>query len=172
MLRRFIVLLYGFSGLAALDQIQEGVSAAPDQSASTENALGNPAKANPAKRGRALGRVAPQYSQELLENNDKGRFPGQKTLAFSGLQPFGQLSARTLNARVPRMASRISTMPPNPTRIGNVNMLSYCSTSMSEPTPQRASTRVFLRADDSMMSTNCCGFGEVIGSTTSPWRRP
>jgi len=38
-----------------------------------------PAKANPAKRGRALGRVALQYSQELLENNDKGGLLNQKT---------------------------------------------------------------------------------------------
>src|SRR4051812_43375940 len=44
-----------------------------------------PPKANPAKRGRALGRVAAQYSQNLPENNDKPCLPRQKTWAFSGL---------------------------------------------------------------------------------------
>jgi hypothetical protein len=32
-----------------------------------------PPKANPAKRGRALGRVALQYSQKLPENNAQGQ---------------------------------------------------------------------------------------------------
>jgi hypothetical protein len=44
-----------------------------------------PPKANPAKRGRALGRVALQYSGELLKNNDKGPLPSQKTSAFPGI---------------------------------------------------------------------------------------
>jgi hypothetical protein len=51
-----------------------------------------PPKANPAKRGRALGRVALQYSQKLLENNDKGRLTSQKNIGF-----FGALSVRDNN---------------------------------------------------------------------------
>jgi len=48
-----------------------------------------PPKANPAERGRALGRVAAQYSQELPENNDKAALGKQKTSAFSGLPASG-----------------------------------------------------------------------------------
>jgi hypothetical protein len=58
---------------------------APADFTSTETRWAIPPKANPAKRGRALGRVALQYSQELLENNDKGRSTCQKTSAISGI---------------------------------------------------------------------------------------
>jgi hypothetical protein len=91
MLRRFIALLYGFNGLGALERVQErGRPRALEEhvvpaSPQLKTRWAIPPKANPAKRGRALGRVALQYSQELLENNDKGTLMGQKTLAFSGL---------------------------------------------------------------------------------------
>jgi hypothetical protein len=89
MLRRFIALLYGFNGLGALERVQERARPCaqrrPPTSPQLKTRWAIPPKANPAKRGRALGRVALQYSQELLENNDKGTPTSQKTLAFSGL---------------------------------------------------------------------------------------
>jgi hypothetical protein len=73
MLRRFIALLYGFNGLGAPERVQERFGPALDCASPTLPQLKTrwaiPRKANPAKRGRALGRVALQYSLKLPENN-------------------------------------------------------------------------------------------------------
>src|SRR4051812_20823027 len=93
MLRRFIALLYGFGGPGCpsmgSDRARPCARMRPAGFTSLKTRWAIPPKANPAERGRALGRVAAQYSQKLPENNDKGRSVGQKTLAFSGLSGTG-----------------------------------------------------------------------------------